>query len=693
MHPVVRGGTRAAVAASLVLTGFLSLGGVRPAALRTASAASGNVDWSLWGNNTDNNHYSSLTQINAGNVSKLGIAWTQAEGANLTTFETMPLVIKGVMYYTTNSNQVRAVNAATGKLIWQYTPRVNFYEAIAGGGGGVPTSRGVTAAQNKVYLLTFDDQLIALQQSTGEKLWTTTVATASNGYSEVSPPTYWNGMLFVGSAEGDSGHRGFVSAYDANSGKKLWTYYTVPTDGQGWVKKGSGVTGGDVWMPPVVDTTTGMLYIGTGNPYPDFDNSKRPGCDPWVNATVALDAKTGKFVWGHSEVCNDIDDYDSDPSPMLFNIHYPNGKTVRAVGHANKSGLYFVYDARTGKVLAQTTHVTAYTHPATRTGTFTVCPGFFGGFEYSPAAYSPRTQAVYYPALTACLNHNGAQFSIDTKTQSGTMAAIDVTTGKYLWRTKVPRPMVGGALATASNLVFSGADDGAFRAFDARTGKILWTANLGIGFGAAPITYEVNGTQYIAVAAGGFSAEGYFNEHNLGGTMVVFKVNGGPIKKLPISTGTFTSGLSQSVSLKGMTKLSDAVYVDTKAKKVVFNVTAAASAANNGFNFNGYAKGKANFIVPAGWLVNFIFKNNQALPHSLAVINTLQPGPHVSPLAETPNPIQGLTGTGKQYAGFTTLEPGKFYLVCLVPGHLAAGMWDNFTVSSTAKGPTIQTSK
>jgi len=657
------------------------------------AATGANVDWPLWGNDTNNTHYSALTQINAGNVSQLGIAWTQQEGAKQTTFETVPLVVKGVMYYTTNSNQVRAVNAATGKLIWQYTPKVNFYEAIAGGGGGVPTNRSVTVSNNKVYLLTFDDHLIALQQSTGEKLWDSTVADANQGFSEVSPPTYWNGMLFVGSAEGDSGHRGFIAAYDANSGKKMWTYYTVPADGQGWVKKGSGVTGGDVWMPVIIDSKTGILYAGAGNPYPDFDNSKRLGCDPWVNATIALKAKTGKFIWGHSEVCNDITDYDSDPSPMIFDMTI-HGKTVHAVGHANKSGLYFIYDAATGKVLAQTTHVTKYTMPAKRVGKYTVCPGYFGGFEYSPAAYNPGTHAVYYPALTACLNFNGQQVTIDTKHMSGTMAAIDVTTGKYMWRTQIPQIMAGGALATASNLVFSAADDGKVYAFDAKTGKIVWTANLGVAFGAPPITYEINETQYIAIAAGGFSAAGTTGAAtNLGGTLVVFKLHGSPIKKVPVLSSPVTSGLDQSISLKGLTKLNDSIYVSATAKKVVFKVTAAATTNNSGFNFNGDAKGKANFIVPAGWLADFIFKNNQALPHSAAVINTLQYGPHVTPLVATPNPVQGLTGTGTQYAGFTAYGPGKYYLVCLVPGHIQAGMWDHFTVSPTAKMPSIQVSK
>jgi alcohol dehydrogenase (cytochrome c) len=695
MHSAIQRGTRAGLAAALVLAGFVSISGIHAGDTpRQAAAAGANVDWPLWGNNSDNNRYSTLTQITKSNLSQLGIAWTQDEGKNLTTFETVPVVIGGVMYYTTNSNVVRAVDAATGKLKWQYTPKVNFYEAIAGGGGGVPTNRGVTVAQNTVYELTFDDQLIALQQSTGEVLFKTTVADANKGFSEVSPPTYWNGLLFVGSAESDSGHRGFVAAYNATTGKKVWNYYTVPADGQGWVKKGSGVTGGDVWMPPIVDPATGIIYFGTGNPYPDFDNSKRPGCDPWVNATVALNAKTGKFIWAYSEVCNDIDDYDSDPSPMLFNIKYANGTTVRAVGHANKSGLYFIYNAKTGKLLAKTPeHATKYTRPASRTGKYTVCPGFFGGFEYSPAAYSPQTQAVYYPAINLCLLHNGAQIATDNAHASGTMAAIDVTTGKYLWRTQVPKPMVGGALATASGLVFAGADDGKLRAFDAKTGKILWTGDVGIGFGAPPLTYMVNGTQYLAVAAGGFSAEGYTGDKNLGGTMVVFKLGGSPIKHLPISKATTTSGLEQSVSIKGLTKVSDAEYIDAKGKRVVFVVTAASSTDNNGFNFNGYAKGKATWTLPVGWHADFIFANTQALPHSLAVINTLKLNPKVVPLVETPNPTTGLSGAGKQYAGFTAAAAGKFYLVCLVPGHLAAGMWDNFVISATAKTPSITVSK
>jgi quinohemoprotein ethanol dehydrogenase len=197
-----------------------------------APATSGaNVDWPLFGNTSDNTRFSTLSQVNAGNVSKLGVAWTMSEGANLATWETMPVVVGGVMYFTTNVDQVLAVDAATGRLLWKFTPKVNLYLAIAGGGGGTPTNRGVAVANSKVYELTFDNQLIALQAATGEKLWDTQVADPNQGYSETSPPTYWNGMLFVPSSEGEAGVRGFVAAYDANTGRQIWRFYTVPARG------------------------------------------------------------------------------------------------------------------------------------------------------------------------------------------------------------------------------------------------------------------------------------------------------------------------------------------------------------------------------------------------------------------------------------------------------------------------------
>ncbi|MGH2390028.1 MAG: sulfocyanin-like copper-binding protein, partial [Chloroflexota bacterium] len=510
-----------------------------------------------------------------------------------------------------------------------------------------------------------------------------------------------NGLLFVGSAESDAGKRGFVAAYSATTGKQVWQYYTVPADGHGWVKKGSGVTGGDVWMEPVIDTKTGILYFGTGNPFPDFDNSKRPGCDPWTNSTVALNAKTGKFIWGHSEVCNDINDMDSHQPPMIFDTMI-NGKMIHAVGHGNKNSVYWVYDAATGKVLAKTKHLGNWLPehgPGSKKGV--ICPGADGGFEYSPPAFSPSTHYAYEPGLNYCFSLKTTPAGIKTTPYGkvdGFMGAIDTSTGKVAWQTTVPAPMVGGAVATSGNLVFSGSSNGHFYAFDSNNGKILWDANVGLAVGAAPITYEINGVQYVALAVGGFSSAPLLGlKGPFGGTLMVFKLHGGPIKPAPAVSpgpGFAVGGLNEEITVKGLTRINQWVYMDQKAKHVVFKVVAASTNDNNGFNFDGYAKGKANFVVPSGWHADFIFTNNATLPHSMAVVPTLKISAKTTPFAATPNPRAGI-GAGKtQYAGWGLAPPGpgKYYLVCLVPGHITAGMWDYLTVDFTAKVPSIQTS-
>lgn len=686
MGTILWRGAAVGLIASIVLTGATQAGPSRAAGSRTAATAAANVDWPLFGNNTDNTRYSPLAQITPANVSSLGYAWTQSQGANLTTLETDPIVVGGVLYYTTNTDQVRAVDAATGALRWQYTPKVNFYLAMSGGGAGVPTNRGVTVANGRVYLLTFDNQLISLQASTGEVLWNSQVADPNQGYSETSPATYWKGLLFVGGAESDSGRQGFVAAYNATTGKQVWRYFTIPNIGQGW-RKTAAVSGGDVWMPQVIDDKTGILYFGTGNPWPDADNSKRPGCDPWVDATVALNARTGKFIWGHSEVCNDVYDYDSHQPPMIFDVTI-HGKTIHAVGHGNKSGLYFIYNAATGAVLAKTGYLGQYSHPK---GAPT-CPGPLGGLEFSPPAFNPQTHMVYEPGLEACISFAElAAGKLPKINASGYMVGIDASTGKVAWKTPTPAPMLGGALATATGLVFAGSHDGNFYAFDATTGKVVWKTNVGLSFGAAPITYEVNGVQYIAIAAGGMSAAAtLLPGAKIGGTLVVFKLGGKPVTKLPIVEGPATSGLSEAISVAGMTQVGPWEYVDAQKHRVVFKIVAAANGTNNGFNFNGYSKGQANFIVPMGWVVNFIFTNHSPLAHSVGVVSTLKLNASVVPLAETPRANQGVGANTTQYAGFTAYAPGKDYLVCLVPGHILAGMWDTFTISATAKTPSIQ---
>ncbi|MDB5058202.1 MAG: putative pyrrolo-quinoline quinone [Chloroflexi bacterium] len=711
MGLILRRSAAVAVTAALILGGITGAGVTRQGAANASSASAGaNANWPAFGNSTDNTRYSTLNQINTSNVSKLGVAWTQQEGSNLVTFETVPLVVNGVMYYTTNTDQVRAVNAATGKTLWQYTPKVDFFHSVAGGGGGVPTNRGVSVANGRVFLTTFDARLVALQASTGEVIWNVSVASNIQGYGESSPATYWNGMLFVGSQEGDAGMRGFVAAYNATSGKQIWRWFTVPAPGQGWVPKQGNHGGGDVWMPSVIDPTTGTLYVGTGNPSPDFNAAIRPGCNPWANAVVALNATSGKFKWGHTEFCNDSWDYDSANSPILYNATV-NGKTVRVLSHANKSGKVFFYDASNGKVLATSPYLACWSMPHLKPSAkgSLVCPGTTGGIEYSPASYSPVTHALYQPLVneaetytvnTVASTNAHRLGEVDTGGSSspsgpvtGAMAAISATTGKIMWKVPMSKPMVGGALATAGNVVFSGADDGRLRAFDAKTGKVLWQGNFGLSFGAAPIAYQVNGTEYIAIAVGGW-ASGARSLIPLGGTMVVLKLGGSPVHTLPAASGS--SGMVPSVkppSLAGFTKLRSDLFADQVHHQVVIMLTAAATTANNGFNFNGFFNGSGTFTVPETWTVFWEFRNKASLPHSAAIVTSIKTPltdvPFGFGVASTPNAIAG-TGAGvTQVVSFVADHPGKFILGCLVPGHIQSGMWDNFVISSTAKAPSI----
>lgn len=697
-----------AVIAPVVVVGIIVANGGSTRAVGKSAAVPAHVDWPHFGNTTDNTHYSPLAQINASNVHKLGIAWTLQEGKNLSGWETDPVVVGGTMYLTTNIDQVIAVNAATGAVRWKYTPVVNLYQAIAGGGGGVPTNRGVTVANGRVYLLTFDDQLIALNALNGKKMWRTIVADASSGYSESAPPTYYNGMLIFGAAEGDAGIRGIVQAYSAANGKRLWRTFMVPADGRAWVPKIGEHGGGDVWMPPTVDTRTGVVYVGTGNPSPDFDNSQRPGCDPHVDSVVAMQAKTGRILWAKTQLCPDVWDYDTLQSPVLFPFK-KNGKSVLAVGEGNKEGHYWVYNARTGDVISRSPAVAPETLPRPKPTLkgVKVCPGANGGMEFSPPAYSPMVQAIFQPGLNSCMLYS-LQPEADTNAHKrgtidlggsikpvgsmyGTMTAINPATGDFLWHVKVPAPMIGGALATAGNLAFSGSDDGHFYAFDVDTGKMLFRPNLGLRFGAAPIAYAVNGTEYIAIAVGGSSGD--FSGMPSGGTLVAFKLNGAPIHKLQVVAANVGVSRNQLPNLAGYKQVAPGVFSNAGKHDVVLKVTAAKTSANSGFNFDGYAKGAANFTVPHGWGVTIELTNASKIPHSLAITTNLKVPPTLPHFGlappETPNPTQGISAGRFQLFTFAAVHAGRYFVACLVPGHLQSGMWDRFTISTTATRPSL----
>jgi PQQ-dependent dehydrogenase (methanol/ethanol family) len=674
----------------------------------SAAAAGANVDWPNWGNNYENTHYANIDQINASNVSKLGVAFTLSAGPDQSDWETDPVEVSGVLYYSSPTDQVFAVNATNGKKIWSYTPKVNFFLAIAGGGGGSPASRGVTVADGKVFDLTFDDQLIALQQATGEKLWSAPVANAQAGVSESSPGTYWNGEYIVGSAESDAGVRGAVQAVNANTGALLWRTYLVPGPGHGWVPKLGDHGGADVWMPPTVDTKTGQVFVGTGNPSPDFDVKVRPGCDPDSDATVAMNAKTGKIDWVHEEVCNDDWDYDSHQAPSVYTIKQ-GGKTVNVVGAGNKSGFYSIINEATGKLIAKSPYLSAYTmpHPDATVKGVKVCPGALGGIEYSPPSVDTQTSDVYLQTLNECDIYSvqsqqetaahqtgqadfGGSFAPAPGVPSGSMTAINDATGKIVWKDDLANEAEGGTVSTSGGIVLFG-DGSVFYptkndwlyAVSAKTGKVLLKANLGVPIAASPMTYEVNGTQYIALA--------------VDDEILVMKLGGKPFTKITPAGSSVTTPPADLPDLSGFTKVGNYTYYKASAKSVIFKLEAGLAGKNGGFNFDGYYGGQATFNVPYGWTATYEFTNSSALPHSVMLTASLKTpltaiaGPLGSPIqVPAANPTVGIKASqGTAVLSIESSVAENLYVVCGVPGHLQAGMWDRMDISKSITTPSI----
>jgi alcohol dehydrogenase (cytochrome c) len=481
------------------------------------------VDWPNWGNSSDNTHYAALDQVNRHDVGRLQLAWSRPGGTGQSAWETFPIVVGRTMYYDTGTDEVVAVDAASGKVRWTYTPEVDFLAGPAGV-GAVPVSRGVSYGAGRIYLVTSDARLIALNAGSGAVMWSRRVADPTLGNVLNSPGTYWHDEIIVGGPAGAAGLHGFVAAYDARDGSRLWRTAMVPPAGTAW-RRGPGAGGGDVWMPPTVDRRNGTVYVSTGNPSPGFDNRKRRGCNPMADAVVALDGRSGAVEWSRSLVCEDSWDYDTTQSPLLFDLPRRGGRSIRAVGAGSKAGFYAVFGAGSGAPVSRSPYLTRYSRPHHRPTArgVVVCPGIFGGLEYGPPAYSPKDGLLYQPGNQFCMRYRlaaagqgGAAAAGDqdlggSATQvgpaTGVLAALDPASGRVRWKRRLPAPASGGTLATAGGLVLLGEDRGWLRAYDSASGKLLWKHRLGLRIGSAPIAYEVRGTEYVAIAAGGSLVE------------------------------------------------------------------------------------------------------------------------------------------------------------------------------------------
>ena len=495
-------------------------------------------NWLLHGRTYDNQRFSPLTQITPANVNRLvPVSIIQTGIAN--SFEATPLVVNGVMYISTPGDHVLAYDAASGALLWSYTPSLRYSNLCCG-----PQSRGVAVAYGKLFLAQLDGLVTALDARTGKQLWQSDYQASLPPdpvfYSFTMAPQVYDGMIVVGSSGAEYPGRGFVQAYDATNGKLLWRFRTTAAPGEPGGDSWSGDShvrgGGSVWSTPAIDPQRGLVSFAVGNPNPDLDGHDRLGDNAYTNSIVGLDVKTGKLRWWQQEVPHDVWDYDAAAPVIFLDAKDKTGKLVPAAAQAGKVGNVFIVNRETGALLRKSDPFvpqspTLFQTPPT-SGSVTIYPAANGGSQWSPAAFSPRTRAFYVmgvhepatftavpvqpykPGTPVVGQVMGGRLNFITDGQGelamyGSLSAVNVDTGKIDWQYKSPLPMVGGVLATASDLVFAGEMNGNLSAFDARSGKKLWSFNLGVAVAAPPITYRVNGVQYVAVAAGGLSANGW----------------------------------------------------------------------------------------------------------------------------------------------------------------------------------------
>jgi alcohol dehydrogenase (cytochrome c) len=481
-------------------------------------------------------------QINTKNVKDLRVAWIFQTDIR-ESMETSPIVVNGVMYITTSFDHLYALNAQTGEQLWHYKHDMGPITVYCCG----PNNRGAAVYGDKVYIATLDAKLDAIDAKTGKLVWSQQVADPSLGYSETMAPTAVDGKILIGTNGGEYGIRGFVKAYDANDGKLLWTFDTIPENSVGvWATKDATgrdmhrdiaaekaqlaktgdpwkTLGGGVWQNPSVDLATKRIYFVVGNPSPDLDGAQRPGDNLYTDSLVSVDLATGKMACYFQYIAHDVWDLDATSPTVLVDVKDKSGKMIPGVLHAGKTGNIYVHDRKDCSLIrfseAMVDQTGMWTLPTATSPdkAARMFPGANGGVEWSPIATSPGAGLAYAINLHQPMTYSiesspypqgklwlgGAFTIIPGSTSFGNVTAVDYNTGKIKWQVKTPEPMIGGILSTAGGLVFTGESNGWFKAYDANDGKILWKFQAGAGVNAPPSSYMIGGKQYVVVAAGG----------------------------------------------------------------------------------------------------------------------------------------------------------------------------------------------
>ena len=480
------------------------------------------------------------SQINTKNVAKLRPAFVfQTEVTE--SMETAPIVVDGVMFLTTSFNHVYAVDAATGKEFWHYKHKMGPITTFCCG----PNNRGVAVSGGKLYMGTLDAKLVALDAKTGKLLWEKEIADPEKGYSETMAPTVVDNKVLIGTNGGEYGIRGFVKAYDAESGNLLWTFHTIPEQGHEGVWAPNDATGrnmhrdigkekaafaeskgafydklgGGVWMNPAVDLKARTIWFVVGNPSPDLYGAIRPGDNLYTDSLVAVNLDTGAYKCHFQYIAHDVWDLDAVSPVILADVKGKDGKMIPAALHGGKTGHVYVNDRRDCSLVryseAMVPQENMWVLPTPEGAR--MLPGANGGVEWSPMAFDAKSRLAIALNLHQPMTYHveeanypggklwlgGAFKTIPSEKQWGRVAAVNVDTGKVAWKHDTEQPLIGGGLATAGGLFFFGEGNGSFNALDSKTGKKLWSFNCGAGANAQPVSYMVGKKQYVAMGCGG----------------------------------------------------------------------------------------------------------------------------------------------------------------------------------------------